>query len=233
MVAMGTSTGWRVNVLKRMRIDDDSGAETFCAGLGNYPSYTYPLFGTNSEPAPNGDRMLVMYPEYNSGDPTAHLINSSGAIKSSVQIGSRGSGIWANNSGPCAVYPFWSAKENRWNMLFRRYDSLPLRFAPIPTSDATSLVASAEINTSLGQYWEICVRDDRIFAFDYSNGVIQEYGLGLEDLGVVAELSDLTAVTRYLQPLLSVSTPDLATIDSRDYPGLPSVDVRMTGVLME
>ena len=218
------------DTLRRMRIDDSNGQETFASGIAGYGSSTYPMFGTNTQTSPDGQRVTINAPHSGNQNVYAnYLDDTTGAVNSAVNIGNSGNGFWTSWTGGSYAIPFYSEKKSSWMVIF--ISSISIRIAILPTVNATA--SKIAETTDFGGLAQVSVVDGRIFVSDKTTGDMTELDLDLSVVGKVVEGdASIKRLYRHQRPILKLASPTQVQLDARSY-NIPSVSVRITGVKSE
>lgn len=215
----------------RMRTDDASGYESFVTSLSSAPNTTYPVFGTNSQPAPNNERCFISANTYNGGINMTIVDATTGSkIINGLSLGTCNSGFWTGAGGGQSVEPFYSVARESWMVAWCDASGNVSIGELTGSSGEPVFIAKAALPNSSAAV-QLCVQDDRIFVLDKNNGSILEYNLELDLVStLVSGNSGLINSAGYQRPVVKLSQPSAAEIASRDYGDTGSFRMRITGI---
>lgn len=219
------------NTVRRMKMDDTSGdVANWSTALSGYPSSTYPMFGSNTQVSPNGERCYIMKPAESSTAYARIVDQDTGAnIISSINLGGGNSGFFSGSGAGPNVQPFYSVARAKW-MILLCCANTTVRIAELPLGGGSpTILASASIDEGTATTNQMSIIDDKIFHYNSTDGIVTEYDFDLNVVGqVFGPDARFAGYDQYAR--IQSKTPTSGEIAGRDYSGLGSYRVRVTGI---
>lgn len=216
--------------LYRMRTDDASGGVQWQTSFSGSPSTSYPHFGTNPQPSPTGERVIICNSTYTSAVYATWLDSDTGVKRvSNVVQGTGNSGFFNMSSQASQLIPFYSVTNSAWMLLVSVGSAVRIGYMS-ETGHTMVEIASAVFPTQSGSA-QINVYDDVIYCLDETTGSLLQYDLNLNFIATLIDSNeDLKSLSGSQRPIAQLSTPSTADIAARDYTGSGSYRVRVSGV---